>query len=582
MRNGYNLPTIYKNVYSQFPVFLKSNLYKLAFALSFILPFFFLNNQLYSLQRPPSNHIQSTPQTKFDTIIAAAPIIDTLVNFESEWKYLDDGTALTNAWTFADFIDSSWKSGTGKFGYGISDLNTVVGFGDSAHKKYVTTYFRKTLELTDSTLHLLNHFFGKVKRDDGAIIYINGQEVLRSNMPLNAVTANTFAPGSASDDNGTVEIAFTIPDSILKTGKNIIAAEVHQYSSTSPDLAFDLQLIGKSDFGRPEPPTILFYEGFEEEAFFSGLKKQIGTDYGFTIDSIVTFKDAKVGRWELQANDSTNKKGIRAETMFPAAFAQEETWHSFAAYFPSDGYQTDRHSEIINQWHQGIGGLPMLTLRTVNDNFVFKKRGFDTLPNIKYNLGPISKDRWVSFVIHLKQHPTNGLVQIWIDDELKLDLQGGATMFEGPLGRWKMGLYKNLWNNEDTLSATKRVWYVDEVKIGNTSANYEFMRPVGNHIASQQQQSAKPILFKEKDEGVKNNSLVVYPTLIKKGALLNVKTNTEKPVQAFITDLSGRTVNNFKINTTALIETANLPPGTYVLLVEHSKTWLKQKFVVVQ
>lgn len=581
MRKSFNQLTFKKHAISFFINAFKVNLKVLLIGPTILITGFLSNSEPNSLKFTYSN-IQSFSPINLDTMIAAAPVIDTLVNFEADWKYLDNGSEPGNEWTGINFIDSSWKTGTGKFGYGINGINTVVGFGDTANNKHVTTYFRKSIQLTDSALQQLNHFFGKVKRDDGAIIYINGQEVLRSNMPLNAVSSSTFAPGSASDDNGTVEISFTIPDSLLKTGENIIAAEVHQYSSTSPDLAFDLQLIGKSDNGRPEPPSILFYEGFEEDNFFSGLKKQIGTDYGFTIDSIITFKDAKAGRWELQANDSTNAKGIRAETMFSAAFAQEETWHSFAAYFPTEGYQVDRHSEIINQWHQGIGGLPMLTLRTANDNFVFKKRGFDSLPNIKYNLGAIPKDRWVLFVIHLKQHPTNGLIQIWIDGELKLDLQGCATMFEGPLGRWKMGLYKNLWNNEDTLSATKRVWFVDEVKIGNASADYEFMKPVGNNIVSVQQQSSKAKFLAGKKEPESDQNLTLYPTLVKKGGLLNVKTNNSKIINAYISDLAGHIVMGFPLNGTALIETDRLPPGTYILLVQDKNKWMKQKFIVVQ
>ncbi|MCH8044515.1 MAG: metallophosphoesterase, partial [Planctomycetes bacterium] len=106
---------------------------------------------------------------------------ETLVAAGAEWNYLDDGTDQGTAWIEPTFNDGTWASGPAELGYGDGDESTVVSFGPDTSNKYVTTYFRKTLNVTDAA-DVLNLTLD-LKRDDGAVVYLNGQEVIRSNMP---------------------------------------------------------------------------------------------------------------------------------------------------------------------------------------------------------------------------------------------------------------------------------------------------------------------------------------------------------------------------------------------------------------
>ena len=86
----------------------------------------------------------------------------------------------------------------------------------------------------------------RLKRDDGAAVYLNGVEIVRSNLPAGPLTPSTF-PSSAV--NGAAEIAwneFTVPGDLLVTGDNVIAAEVHQDSNNNVDSSFDLELVRKT------------------------------------------------------------------------------------------------------------------------------------------------------------------------------------------------------------------------------------------------------------------------------------------------------------------------------------------------
>lgn len=172
----------------------------------------------------------------------------TIIANNSTWKYLDNGTDQGTAWYGTTFNDASWASGPAELGYGDGDEATVVSYGPSSTNKYPTTYFRQTFNVpsvSSYTAYTLNF-----RRDDGVIIYINGVEVLRNNMPGSGVTYTTYASTNCVDDGGLV-INATLPASVITTGTNVIAAEVHQTNASSSDLTWVCQLVGNTNFVIP-------------------------------------------------------------------------------------------------------------------------------------------------------------------------------------------------------------------------------------------------------------------------------------------------------------------------------------------
>ncbi|MBC7851606.1 MAG: metallophosphoesterase family protein [Chitinophagaceae bacterium] len=168
-----------------------------------------------------------------------------LINHTDVWKYLDNGTDQGTLWTAAAFNDASWSSGPGKLGFGDDGESTVIGFGPDAANKYPTTYFRKTFTVTNPAQY--QSFVLNLIRDDGAIIYVNGVEVARNNMPAGAVTYQTYA--TAVVEEGTEEataVSISIPVGYFIDGVNTIAVEIHQVNAASSDLGFSLQLSGSS------------------------------------------------------------------------------------------------------------------------------------------------------------------------------------------------------------------------------------------------------------------------------------------------------------------------------------------------
>jgi len=174
----------------------------------------------------------------FSVTATEGPSTNSFIVRGSVWKYRDNGTDQGTAWRPLAFNDSSWPTNRAEFGYGDGDETTILSFGPNANNKYVTYYFRRTFVVEDVsrveslTLELL--------RDDGAVVYLNGQEAFRTNMPTGTIGYQTYAVGAQ-------EYGWELNDlnkGLLNNGTNIVAVEIHQGTASSSDLSFDLAMIG--------------------------------------------------------------------------------------------------------------------------------------------------------------------------------------------------------------------------------------------------------------------------------------------------------------------------------------------------
>jgi len=155
------------------------------------------------------------------------------------WRYLDDGSDLGSGWTATGFNDSGWASGAAELGYGDGDEATVVDDGpDSNH--YITTYFRT--EFTISNAAAVSALRLRLVRDDGAVVYINGVEVYRDNMPAGVIDSSTLASTGVSGHGESEWVVVSIPTGAVVTGNNVMAVEVHQNHRTSSDISFNATL----------------------------------------------------------------------------------------------------------------------------------------------------------------------------------------------------------------------------------------------------------------------------------------------------------------------------------------------------
>ena len=183
------------------------------------------------------------------TVMAGFTTNVTMIATGSVWKYRDTGEDLGNVWIGIAVKDAGWSNGLAQLGYGDGDERTVLNYGTNVNAKYITSYFRRSFVLQDisnfSSLGL------RILRDDGAVVYLNGSEIYRDNMPggpINYLTTALVAVGGA--DESTFYPASVNPG-YLVPGTNVIAVEIHQSGGTSSDISFDFDLTGVQSFIAP-------------------------------------------------------------------------------------------------------------------------------------------------------------------------------------------------------------------------------------------------------------------------------------------------------------------------------------------
>jgi glucose/arabinose dehydrogenase len=207
---------------------------------------------LYILDLGSNDGVNGGEIYRIESVVQAEP----LVPAGASWQYLDNGTNQGTAWRGRLFDDTTWKTGPAQLGYGESDQATVVDCGpaegnecvpgNNPANKYITTYFRHHFDVENpadwDTLIL------GLLRDDGAAVYLNGQEVVRTaNLAPNAnsdALANFGGAGAVDGANESTFFTFQVDPGLLESGENVLAVEIHQHSQGSSDISFDLRLSG--------------------------------------------------------------------------------------------------------------------------------------------------------------------------------------------------------------------------------------------------------------------------------------------------------------------------------------------------
>jgi hypothetical protein len=167
-------------------------------------------------------------------------------------------------------------AGGGKYGYAnpVQPFATCLPSGllpictPAAGNKYISYYFRRNISFTAAELSTTYDSIQlNMLRNDGIVVYINGVERFRNNMPAGGVAYGTLA--SANIAPGAAEaVSVKLPTSNFIVGANTIAVEVHLNAANRADMSFDMQVMGygnngtfnssTADLNLPTCSTVLF------------------------------------------------------------------------------------------------------------------------------------------------------------------------------------------------------------------------------------------------------------------------------------------------------------------------------------
>ena len=174
----------------------------------------------------------------------------------SDWAYRYQSDAPGGDWTASEFDDSSWDTGAAPLGWGHGDLGTELTIEGTTP---LTAYFRRSVTIEDATQ--ISALELTTRADDGVVVYVNGTEVARKNMPSGTIGHGTYATAAPSSATALADpVNVTVPGTLLVTGENVITAEVHLNYRSTPSASFELTAEAVSDAPqlRAEPaPEIL-------------------------------------------------------------------------------------------------------------------------------------------------------------------------------------------------------------------------------------------------------------------------------------------------------------------------------------
>ena len=142
------------------------------------------------------------------------------------------------SWTADNYNDAAdWTNtanNTNAFGFNETNVNSPTQTNRS------TYYLIRDLNITNPSQY--SSITLTVKYDDGAIIYVNGAEVARMNMPAGAAPYATNPSNSREFSDG--DYILTLPTAGFVNGNNQIAVALYNRSSGTNDFYFDMKLDG--------------------------------------------------------------------------------------------------------------------------------------------------------------------------------------------------------------------------------------------------------------------------------------------------------------------------------------------------
>ena len=165
---------------------------------------------------------------------------ESLLKSGAPWKWFKGSTEASTpagAWRDPAFNDTAWLSGSTPFFYG-KDLTNGTLIADMKDH-YSSIFLRAHFNIP--TLHDDDGLTIETLSDDGFILWINGSEVLRYNLPTGEVAATAVAD-FAPDPTQTQTRIVSNAKSLLKAGDNVVAVQAFNASVSSSDFLFDLAL----------------------------------------------------------------------------------------------------------------------------------------------------------------------------------------------------------------------------------------------------------------------------------------------------------------------------------------------------
>ena len=237
--------------------------------------------------------------TKTTTVTAESPTQTVLAN-GSPWRWKYDNAALAAGWNASSYDASTWGQGNAPLGFGASSVITNIDTFASTTDRPRAAYFRSTFTVANPSR--VSQLLIDTVANDGIVVYVNGTEVGRTNMPSGTITSATYA-SAAPKVAAAPAVTINVNPALLMAGTNVIGVETHLNYRGTPDVTFDLTATVRSGNARPTA------------AFTSSINQlQAAFDGSGSADS-----DGQLASYAWDFGDGTTGTGVSPSHPYAAA-----------------------------------------------------------------------------------------------------------------------------------------------------------------------------------------------------------------------------------------------------------------------
>lgn len=223
---------------------------------------------------------------------------------------------------------------------------------------------------------------------------------------------------------------------------------------------------------RAERKNIIYSEDFER-----GIGKEWHREGCCNYSNAIVSSPVRSGNssYRSQLKPKSNK-AIRAEIGLDPFPKNAERWVGVSIFVPQEAHKG--HTSLFQFHIKPDKGRPWTSppfQMTMNSSNRLQMKRYGNATNgssQSWDLGPVNRGQWMDFVFHLKSsHTSKGLLEVWINGQLKLKYNGVTSLDYSHGPHVKMGVYAA--KGESTV-------YYDSFRIGNEKATYQDVAPGGN------------------------------------------------------------------------------------------------------
>ena len=183
-------------------------------------------------KRKHSTNINCEHGSEYNLFIRGIDTYGNAMDSSAVIKFKVDTTKILLNWKSLNYNESNWKKGLTPIGNSVTGINTTLA-------KVTTGYFRKKI-IIDNSASIVGIGI-LIKGSDGAIVYLNGNEIQRINIASDKGAEYSTLADVPKTNNQMIVLNSINGLNYLIEGENILAVEMH-HSHGNEFISFDSRM----------------------------------------------------------------------------------------------------------------------------------------------------------------------------------------------------------------------------------------------------------------------------------------------------------------------------------------------------